>query len=423
MWAREICAIVSLGRTVAVDAWTAAPVAAPADGVRRGGDALSKHDFETVEFLERQARVRSAMENAGIDLLLVISPINVNYLIGARGKIYQFFRCLFFPADGPTTFLIRLPEVAETLDLSLADEVRGWGGREPEDPIEAFRAILAEKGWSNRRIGLEVPDYHLHPRHYEQIKAVLGASLVMDASRLVEELKFVKSPAEIAYIRKAAAIADAGIETFRTALRVGRTEFEVVADVHRTLMALGSDAPPSPMNFGTGERTAYAHALPSERRLQRGDFVNAEYGASWRRYCSTIGRQFCMGEPTARMREIYAVVREACDACIAEMRPGVACRVPHAAAKQVIAAAGWDAYRVHTTGYGIAPGFPPAWGESIQMTSDSPYVLEPGMVLSVEPPVYIHEERLGARLIDNVLITEQGPEILSRASRGMIIAE
>lgn len=384
---------------------------------------MSKHDFELAEFLDRQARVRSAMAAAGIDLLLVVSPISANYLIGARGKIYQFFRCLFFPLDGPSVFLTRLPEVPEAIDLSLADEVRAWGGREPEDPVEAFRTILAEKGWANRRIGLEVPNYYLHPLHYEQMKAVLGTSLVMDASRLIEELKFVKSPAEIAYIRKAASIADAGIDTFRTALRIGRTEFEVVADVHRTLMALGSDAPPSPMNFGSGERTGYAHALPSERRLRPGDFVNTEYGASWRRYCSTIGRQFCMGEPTARMREIYAVVRDACDACIAAMRPGVPCSVPHAAAKKVIADAGWDAYRVHTTGYGIAPGFPPAWGESIQMTSDSPYVLEPGMVLSVEPPVYIHEERLGTRIIDNVLITEQGPEILSRAPRGMIIAE
>ena len=95
--------------------------------------------------------------------------------------------------------------------------------------------------------------------------------------------------------------------------------------------------------------------------------------------------------------------------------------MPHEAAKRVIAEAGLEHGRVHTTGYGLAPGFPPTWGEPIHMIGGSTYTLEAGMVITVEPPVFLHEERLGARIIDNVLVTHDGCELLTRATRDLII--
>ena len=93
------------------------------------------------------------------------------------------------------------------------------------------------------------------------------------------------------------------------------------------------------------------------------------------------------------------------------------------AAKRVIKEAGLDHGRVHTTGYGLAPGFPPTWGEPIHMFGGSTYTLQAGMVVTVEPPVFLGEERLGARIIDNVLVTEDGAELLSRHSRDLIVIE
>jgi Xaa-Pro dipeptidase len=166
-----------------------------------------------------------------------------------------------------------------------------------------------------------------------------------------------------------------------------------------------------------------SHGAPTQRRIRRGDVGNVEFGAAYKRYTSTIGRQFVLGAPTPRLKELYGVVREACDACIAEIRPGVPAVVPHEAAKRVIADAGLDRYRIHTTGYGLAPGFPPSWGEPLNMFGGSPHTLEAGMVVSIEPPVFIYEERLGVRIIDNVLVTEKGAKLLSRYTRDLIVID
>lgn len=382
---------------------------------------MSKTDFTSEEFANRQRRVRAKMEEQGLDLLLVFHPVNIQYLIGSRAKSYQEFQVLFFTLEeSPLTIMMRLAEVPELTDLSLAGDVRGWGGREPEDPVEVFNSIMKEKNFLGRRIGLEVPEFYVHPYNYERIKAILGDALKADASSLIHNLKLVKSEAEIAYIRRASDITDLAMQSAVDTIAVGVSEMEVAGEVYRTMYRNCSDSPASPMNFCSGERTCYGHGAPTERRLKDGDFMHIEYGAAYRRYCTTIGRQFCLGEPTARMREIFQVVRESCDACISEIRAGVSGTVPHAAAKKVIADAGMDKYRLHTTGYGIAPGYPPSWGEYSSLFADSETILEAGMILSVEPPVFIHEEQLGARIIDNVLVTETGCEILSSCSRDLV---
>jgi Xaa-Pro dipeptidase len=124
------------------------------------------------------------------------------------------------------------------------------------------------------------------------------------------------------------------------------------------------------------------------------------------------------------MLELYDIVRRASDACIATIRDGVPAVIPHEAARRVIVEAGMEPYRVHTTGYGLAPGFPPTWGEPLHMLGGSSYTLRAGMVITVEPPVFIGApERLGARIIDNVLVTSDGAELLSRFSRDLIVVD
>jgi Xaa-Pro dipeptidase len=383
---------------------------------------MSKEFFTKEEFEDRQRKVRQSMESAGIDLLLVIAPVHINYLIGSAAKGYQEFQILFFPlAPGPLTILSRLPEVPLLKAESLADEVRGWGGREPEDPIRIVSEILRNKNYRGLKTGLEVPAYYLHPHDHEKLLKLLGDDLVLDATNLVGDIKLVKSPAEIDYVRKAATICDQAMMTCHSSIAAGKTERAVSADVHHTLMVAGSDIPSSPMNFLTGSRTAFAHGEPSDRVIAPGDFMHIQFGAHYRRYCVTIGRQLCLGAPTKQMRDIYQVVRDAGDACIAQLRAGVPATHPHEIAKKIIADAGLDAYRLHMTGYAVGAAFPPSWVEPLIMDSGSSYTLEAGMVIAVEPPVFGLEAGLGVRLIDNVLITETGCEPLTTTTRDLIV--
>lgn len=385
---------------------------------------MSKHDFTAEEFSSRRARVREAIGNAGLDWLIVFHPVSIHWLTGSDAKSYQEFQCLLISAaPGPIAVLTRDGERNEFQDDALVDQVWAWGGGEPDDPIAAFDRLARSLGLHRARLGMEVPAYYLHPHHYVRLKDVLGHALVAEPTNLIHDSKLVKSPAELAYIRQASRIADEAMAVFAASLTIGRSELAVAGDVYRALLAAGSGLAASPINLVSGERSCFSHGAPTSRRLQQGDFGNVEYGATFRRYTATIGRQFSIGQPTARMRELYELVRRACDACIAQIRSGVPAVVPHEAAKRVIADAGLDHCRVHTSGYGLAPGFPPTWGEPLHMIGGSTYTLQAGMVVSVEPPVFIGDEHLGARIIDNVLVKDDGAELLSQYSRDMIVVE
>lgn len=386
---------------------------------------MSRLDFSPEEFASRRRMVRQAMREQQLDWLVVIHPVCIHWLTGSDAKSYQEFQCLLVAADdeSPLTVMTRAGEYNEFVQDALVDVVIAYGGGENADPVEAFLQLVQHLGLSGSRIGMEVPAYYLHPHHYLRIRDALGASLVAEPTHLVHDLKLVKSPAELACIRQAAAKADAAMAVFVSALRAGCSELSVAGEVMHVLMAQGSALAASPINLVSGERSCFSHGAPTERKLRPGDVGNVEFGATHRRYTATIGRNFSLGTPGARMRELHDLVCRASDACMARIRDGVPASEPHAAAKDVISRAGLEDGRVHLTGYGLAPGFPPGWGEPIHMLADSRHTLRAGMVLSVEPPVFIGAEGLGARVIDNVLVTQHGCEILSRFSRDLIVVD
>jgi Xaa-Pro aminopeptidase len=140
-------------------------------------------------------------------------------------------------------------------------------------------------------------------------------------------------------------------------------------------------------------------------------------------YIREASRIADMSIATSRMRALYELVREASDACISEIRDGVSVGAPFEAARRVIARGGLEAYSVHTVGYSVGAAFPPSTGEPFNLAPSSAELLKAGMVLSICPPIFIPEERLGARLVDNVLVTPNGAERLSRASKDLIVAD
>ena len=385
---------------------------------------MSKHDFPPAEFADRLARLRTTMAAAGLDWLLVLHPVSIRWLIGQDTKSYTVFQCLPISAKpGKLVMFTRGTERSEFAADTMAEELRTYSGGEPEDPMPAFARLLDELGVTKGRVGMEVPGGYLQPGHYAQVKAMLGKSRVQEPCGVLMALRAVKSPAEIAYIRQAADIAAMAFQKLIATVAEGVSELELAAVAYHTLLSNGSGIPASTMNLMTGERSAFALGGPTERKMQRGDTGLVEMGAARRRYTSTLGRQWSLGKPSARLMALHDIILRASDACLAEMRAGVPAIVPHEAATRVIADAGLNQYRAHTTGYGMAPGFPPSWGESPNMFGGTKDILQAGMIVSVEPAVFIPEEGLGVRLIDNVLVTDTGVEILSRTPRDLVVVD
>jgi Xaa-Pro aminopeptidase len=384
---------------------------------------MSKHDFTPTEFGDRLSRLRTAIGIAGLDWLLVLHPVSIRWLIGQDTKSYTVFQCLPVSAKpGPLAVFTRGTERSEFEADTMAEAVHTYGGGEPEDPMPAFSRFIETLGVTKGRVGMEVPGGYLQPTHYVQLKAMLGGALVQEPSGVLMALRAVKSQAEIAYVREASDIAALALGKLLGAVREGVSELELAAVAYHALLSNGSSLPASTMNLMTGERSAFALGGPTERRMRRGDTGLVEMGAARRRYTSTLGRQWCLGPPSARLRDLHDVVLRASDACLATMRAGVPAIAPHEASTRVIADAGLDRYRAHTTGYGMAPGFPPSWGESPNMFGGTKDVLQAGMIVSVEPAVFLPEEGLGVRLIDNVLVTSDGVEVLSRTPRDLVVA-
>ena len=385
---------------------------------------MSRRDFPPEEFEGRLRLVREQMHAHQLSFLVVIHPASIHWLTGSEAKSYQEFQCLIVGVseDAPLVVLARAGEVHELETDARVDEIVGWGGGVTEDPIVAFEAVARRHGVLGHRVGLEVPGYYLHPYHYQRLSALIGPGLLVDATALVADLRMVKSPLELSYVRAAARLADIGMAEFVADLAVGRSEFELAGGVYGALLRAGSGIAASPINLVSGPRSAYSHGAPTDRRLIAGDFGNVEFGATFKRYTATIGRQFVLGPPTARMRELQEVVRNASDAMIALIRDGVPAIDVHETARALIAAAGFERYRVHLSGYGLGPSFPPSWAEPLHLIDGTRYTLRAGMVITIEPPVFIGAEGLGVRIIDNVIVTADGAELLATSSRDLIEA-
>lgn len=385
---------------------------------------MSKHDFTAAEFADRTTRARAAIAAAGLDYLLVIHPVSMRWLIGQDTKSYTIFQTLLVSAKpSPLVLFTRGTDHAELAADSMAEEIVTYGGGEPADPMAHFQKFAEARGLLNARVGMEVPGFYLSVPHYLAVKKILGDALVAEPNGLIGGLRVIKSPTEIDYTRKAAALSAQALQALLGAVAVGRTELQLAAAAYHSLLSNGSGLPHSTMNLMTGPRSAFALGGPTERKQQPGDTGLVEIGGNYRRYTSTLGRQWSLGKPSARLVELYDVVRRATEACIAAMGPGVKAIVPHEAAKKVIADAGLDQYRMHTTGYGMAPGFPPSWGEGVNMFGGSADVLAENMIVSVEPNIFIADEGIGVRIIDNVLITASGTELLSTTARDLIVVD
>jgi Xaa-Pro aminopeptidase len=235
------------------------------------------------------------------------------------------------------------------------------------------------------------------------------------ASEIMGPLRMRKDGAEQEELRRNAAIADDAMEAMFSALRPGMTE----ADLAAVAVGTFKDAGASPLFtiVGAGANGAYPHHHTGDTVLRSGDAIVLDIGARKGAFSSDITRMALMGEPPQNYARVHAVVESAVQAALAAAQPGVAAKEVDRAAREVIAEAGYGQYFVHRTGHGMGlEGHEPPY-----ITETSETVLEPGMVFSIEPGIYIPGS-FGIRLEEIVILQESGPEVLSRLPREPFVA-
>jgi Xaa-Pro aminopeptidase len=350
------------------------------------------------------------MRELGVDVLLLSTGADLPYLTGYEAMPLERLTMLVVRADReeqPALVVPRLeaPRVVERPD---AFAIRAWD--ETDDPVAVVAALAA--GATVAAVGDQT-----WARFLLDLQSALPGTRFRRAADVTGPLRVVKEPDEVAALRAAARAVDEIAVSMRGQRFGGRRE----VDVHRELVERMLDLGHERANFAivaTGPNAASPHHDPSDRVIAPGDLVLCDFGGTMHGYCSDITRMYSVGAPSDAVRDAYAVLVEAQEAGVQAATVGTACEAVDAAARAVIADAGYGDFFVHRTGHGIGAEA----HEDPYVVAGNTTALRPGNAFSVEPGIYL-PGRFGMRLEDIVVATDAGPERLNHAPRDIAVVE
>jgi Xaa-Pro dipeptidase len=353
---------------------------------------------------------RAAAANAGVDALLMAPGSDLRYLIGAGGSSFERLTCLVAPTAAPPVLVVpklEAPGYDAVPTAELGVELATWV--DSDDPYALVASLL---GTAKR---VAVGDVMV-ALHVLGLRGALPAVEQVLAGPIVRELRMRKDAEEIADLRRAGAAIDRVHARMAEFLQVGRTEAEVGATIAAAIVEEGH-ALAEFVIVGSGPNGASPHHSLSDRVVEAGDVVVIDIGGPVAEgYNSDSTRTYVMGEPRdTDVVETYAVLQAAQQAAVDAVRPGVAAQDIDAAARAVIADAGFGEFFIHRTGHGIGLDV----HEHPYIVSGNDIALEPGMAFSVEPGIY-QPGRWGARIEDIVVVTESGVESLNNQPHDLV---
>jgi Xaa-Pro aminopeptidase len=273
--------------------------------------------------------------------------------------------------------------------------------------------MLRRTSRSSKRSTLEVEGEHFSIAARRRLAKIISPKIrIKESAPIVERARLIKDASELALIREAVVLGAGLYETALNTIRVGVPELEVAAAMEQTARRGGADA----MSFETivagGARSALPHGRASMAEIPAQGFVVCDFGVILHGYCSDRTRTVWVGQPSAESRRVYAAVLEAQLAAIAAIRPGVTAGEVDRAARNVLKTHGLGKFFTHSTGHGVGLEI----HEAPRIARSEQEVLRPGMVITVEPGVYL-PGKWGVRIEDMVVVTEQGCEVLTPTNK------
>lgn len=366
------------------------------------------------EYGQRLARTRRWMHEHDVDLLILNQPEHYNWLCGYDPTSVFYHQSLIVPAaEESLTLICNKAELALCEETCWVSDVRViWTH---EDQIARTVEVLRERGLLGaRRVGLNLMSYHLRPRFAFELRDALTGAEILDVTAPLDDLRLLKSPAEIEYLRRAARVADLGVSAGIEAIGTGVSDCEVMAEIQHAVSCAGGEFPAYPFLV---DARGTLHGTPIGKVLAPGDTVYMEVSGVVRRYHCNISRTVVLGEPSARLRELYAVVKEALDRATDALRPGVSVRevVELVASLQ----GGYERNTWGRFGFSMEIAYPPIWIGGLSLMRGDEHVLAPGMVITMEPGLAYAD---GATMMfgNNVLVTDGAPEVLNDVTTELI---
>lgn len=336
--------------------------------------------FPDKEYDTRLVNLRQRMAEHGLENCLISTPENIYYLTGLNHQGYFVYHLLIVPLEGELYLITRAMERV-TVENQVK-RVRFVGYSDSADPAQITCQVLTDLGLSTARLGLEKNSALLSFRIAEGLLTGLPQAQWQDASHLVAELRLIKSPLELAYMRQAAAVSDAMMKAAMATVRAGVSEREIAAEVHREMLIAGGDYPGFSPFIRSTPRLGEEHTTWSDRRLQPGDTLFLELAGCVARYHAPVGRLIFIDKAPTGTQAMARICRQAFQQVVHTIRPGITAKQVYQAWQDVVDQAGFTHYRRHHCGYLVGIGFPPSWvGGSmvVGLRHDSDLVLQPGM--------------------------------------------
>ena len=377
--------------------------------------------FEEQELADRRSRTCSAMNAEGLDGLLMFRQESMYYLSGYDTFGYVFFQCLLLTQDGRMTLLTRAPDLRQAQNTSVIKDIRIWVDHPDAEPANELRDILEEHGLRGKSLGVEYDAYGLTAANGKRLDSAMGGFCSLrDASQLVTKLRVVKSPAEIAYVRRAAELADDALDAAIATAVPGASEGTILAAMQGAVFEGGGDYPGNPFIIGSAEDALLCRTKTGRRDLSDTDQLNLEWAGSYRHYHAAMFRTMLFGEVSDQQKQMYDVAYDALMAVEDALSPGNTIGQAFQAHADTMDKAGMQQFRLNACGYSLGTTYAPNWMDWPMLYADNPVVVEPGMIYFCHMILFDSDRQLAMCLGETVLTTDGVAERLSRSSLDLI---
>src|SRR5947208_673103 len=371
---------------------TERPTARPPDRL----SAFQEPSLSPEVFARRLERARAELKARGLDLLIATPGTNYEYLTGYNPGRSERLIALLLPVAGAPAIVCPSFEVERIKRHSVITELHGWEEQEHPHALVAETARRLRPGSRGGAIALESSTAY---QTFLRLGRALGGWKIVNAAPVTERLRAIKSPEEVALLRRAIAITEDAMAATFAQLAFATTEVQVSQAVSRELDQLGA---PGGWLVQFGPSSALPHGGPAGPKLERETVVLIDCGCRVGGYTSDITRTIWFGDrPSEEFRKVFSVVHDAQTAAMALGRPSTPCEAMDRAARQVITAAGYGRFFTHRLGHGLGmDGHEPEY-----LVEGNTTRLEPRMVFTIEPGIY-QLAKFGVRIEDDCVMTE-----------------